>query len=625
MLNNKELEYFFEKLNKTHPTIHPISYDRYRIINEICSATNIAEKIRELFEKEKDFIFDDETIQYYLMSNKNTPTDIAVEIFKNSISVPTALKVLERDDIAMLEDRDKIYKSIYNSLFPETIKEYLCATSNLYKNWVLVTEEPCNRNITQGALQFLSKQEDLNYLPVALLTDDKFVEKLIETNPSNERLRAIVVNNTKLGDDIRNKAFDDGCDIEKVKNGTPYIISSVYESAMDTLSIVEDVNSPTYVRAKRLLERLIQNDVLGEAQQLDAVMRYVAEKRNGYNAVYSDISRKTKYESVMNKIIKEIGRGDPNHPAIDRIYFTSKVPNDLLRKRAEYIINSIKGNQFFGLETEKIIYKALDRECLKKRDSYDIILSCNHYGFNHALAQDSQAPNDVLRELIKKCKGTNQYSTMLIAAINIGMNKESNIGKNKSLLFRKSVQSIIDMSPKDLMSVLNGGSINGLFPIYNHNLREINEKAYIEYLESAKEELKIEPELQDFMEKWIKIQKESFERDKLYEKINLFITDYKGGEKNYIEFRQDCMQYVFLNSASSLESVFSKLSLGELRVLEEKIINSIPHLNSDINHLETYTHFYENVDNYVKVNNLLEKYIIEKEFEMELEKSEEER
>ena len=164
-----------------------------------------------------------------------------------------------------------------------------------------------------------------------------------------------------------------------------------------------------------------------------------------------------------------------------------------------------------------------------------------------------------------------------------------------------------------------------MFPIYNHNLREVNEKAYIEYLESAKEELKTEPELYDFMEKWIEIQKQSFERDKLYEKINLFITDYKGGENNYIEFRPDSMQYVFLNNESNLESVFSKLSLGELKVLEEKILNSIPHLNSDINHLETYSHFYENVDDYVKVNNLLEKHIREKEFEIELEKTKEER
>lgn len=575
------------------------SYEEYKFIKSMEESTQLKETIDEFYKKNKDFVLNNNIAQFYLMGISATPIEVIKDIINSPMSSQVMLKALENETIGISSYSDALYNKIINSVFPETLKEHLH-----------------KRLISSDALNFLVKEIDFRNDAAVLITDEGIAEKLLNRNPYDEKLRVAIANNFGLNDRIRNKAFDEGCNFEEIVNVTPHMISCMYESAIETLSMVTNVEEQNFKSAHKVLDYLIKKGFLSESQQLDIVMRYATETKPGYARVFSTLYKNTDYKSVFDKIVETKGKGDINSVYIRDIFLAENIPDSFLGARVRACIENIKDQAFVSRANEILIYKALSRECITKSETYEYLVRMNNFGFFDAISKDVSAPNDVLREIIKRTINSNYSNIAVQAALNIAMNKCNNINnkKTKNLYFRNVIASVNKISLRTYHNSLENKTEKFAVPVFAHIFNSASRECLIKDLREAKKELKENIKTQNFIDKLIDRFEESMKKDDLFIKLNIKLSSYDGECKKEM-FDKDFFDIYYIPS-EKLENTLKEFSLDEIICLKEAVMKDInDKLQSTDSFVATehWIKFYRSLDNYLKVYQAIEKEINEKE------------
>lgn len=614
---------FFDNLKTKKHIVKDFAYEEYMFIKTIEESLQKESVIKKLYENNPEFVKNNNMVQFYLMGLKSTPIEILEDIINEPMSAQVLLKALENHTISEHSSRDKIYFDIQNALFDDTIKEHLYREIKPNNSFEMAEIYPLFARVTGGALDFLCKQ--LNFVNTAcnLITDNRLAEEILDLHPDNEEIRTSIANNFRLSENVRNRAFNEGCIYEKITHTTDQMSSSMYESAIETLSMIDKVDEPIFQYSKRVITNLIQNNQLSESQQLDIVMRYANDKKTGYSWILDTLKKMTVYPSVFQKIVDTIGDGDINSVYIRDIFFSDNVPDKLLKERAKDAVKSLKGSMFISVDAEKLISKAISQKCIKDKTTYQTILDMNHYGFMEALTKDPYVPNDILRQIINKTINTNKSYIAIMAALNIGMNVYDTISgkKRESLYFEDVIKSITQPGPVKIYEIIHDKNIKFNIPVFAHNVfNVVNREGLIKYFKDAKSELKENVLLQNFMDKFINRYNESFAKDEIYTKLNLKVNKFSG-EQNECEFDIKSLKDIYCAPTERLETALNKLSIFELSSLQNQLINKASNLQNIDSFVisEMWINFYKNIDNYIRINDTISDIIQKKEKEIEKE------
>ena len=612
MYSEKECLDFFDNFKNCKNIKKEFSYDEYKVINELISSGHEESAIRKIFKDNENLILNSEMPQFYLMDSNATPINIVVRIIQDVMSVPVLLKAFNNQNIANAPDKDNIYKYISNSLFEGTIEEHIykeiSQNNDAYKN------KKINNNtlFTEDAIQFLSTYLEKKFLPLNITRDNRFAEEMLNKYPDDEELRTTIANNVNLRDNIRNRAFDEGCVFEKITVPTQHMSDILYESAIETLSMVEKVDEPNFLVSKKVMENLIYGYALEEPKQLDIVLRYADDKKVGYSWLYSDLCEMTAEESVFEKIVDLVGNGDANSVYIRNIYKVPFVPDKFLSARAERIITDYKDSEFLGIEEQDVISKALVHECINKKELYEILLRKNHIPLIEDMAHCSQTPNDVLYNIIDKTISTNRSHIAVRAALNIAMNKVDSMGnKQKSLFFTEMMMSLNKLGFEEYHNILKEKTDNFNVYTFIHNInKDINRECILDYMKEAKTYLRGHKEIETFIDKIIERQKESFKKDDTYNKLGIEITAY-GGENEETMFERKTLTNIFSVPQDELKEALGELSFNEISFLKDELTKCVMNTYNtyEFSVSENRCKLYEKADIYIPtfqtINNTL--------------------
>lgn len=125
-----------------------------------------------------------------------------------------------------------------HDLMPEQIDKLINAYEKTGRNFGHYLEDHTMHPRTQSHI-FATRQADMegwNFAPYKYFDDKNLIEdarQLINYDTGNEKFNIAVINNVYIPDEIRDKAFDSGCNMQEIDNVTDYIARQIYTATAD--------------------------------------------------------------------------------------------------------------------------------------------------------------------------------------------------------------------------------------------------------------------------------------------------------------------------------------------------------------------------------------------------------
>lgn len=278
----------------------------------------ISENTIKNFESTIQKIYELEDVATTLRYKENDWEE-AFNLCKDEYNLPLMLSFIKAKGVPVdyiekvfniLSDKDKFFillsDSINVNIINKVINRYgVNFFSNILDRW--------GSYFSQNALFYLCCLDaptlnDLDFIPFKYINTDNsiasFLKTVIENCYDSEKLNNIVVNNKSLPDDVRNFAFDKGCNPYSIFEYTNYIGENMYRSCVETLFCLTPESYEQKLaqsQSDTILQNMLDKGQMSLSQQLDFINNIKANP---------DISTKT-FEKIITttqfpQVLKEV-------------------------------------------------------------------------------------------------------------------------------------------------------------------------------------------------------------------------------------------------------------------------------------------------------------------------------
>ena len=399
-----------------------------KIFREISDIGEIV-KIEDFFnEKEMNAVMD---YRKHITNNKENP--IWLEKIK---SLATEYPALTQEIFLNPKSPQKLISDIiittkYNWLLMDALKRDL---PNADYEYIALYKKKDIENIVNDSVKYDNGRERLlkhfhpnfiNFLyikhndmfPVRLanfITDDLFVYDALykmkheEGRELSEDELGYIVGNVNLSDDVREKAFEFGCNYFIVDKFPQSIINEVYESCVELVfdTKEEDIEDKKYYEdAKVLLRKMITNRMLPMHKELDLYERSFDSKDDDLKRYVSNIAKHSDHEGVMSKIL--IDRTKLNTGQSKQLYL-ALAENDNLSDGNTQVLSMLMQPYSMTKETarnsieENLRAHILFLAKLKNTNDsfYNPYFKAEHFGCLITIAKNQETSVSVLKRII---------------------------------------------------------------------------------------------------------------------------------------------------------------------------------------------------------------------------------
>lgn len=186
---------------------------------------------------------------------------------------------------------------------------------------------------------------------VSCVRDENFIKEILKddqmksgcplTENKKEIIRACIVSNTFLSDDLRNKVFDMGCDWFYIKNFTDKIVEDNYFSVADTYTETTELkncSSTDRQQAYIVLARMLESHKMSESLEIDLANRIIKDNENRYKFIAETLFLNAKTNKIfeMAEKFKSFSKiSIYNHPNMPDNILTDRV-NELCKKMVDF-------------------------------------------------------------------------------------------------------------------------------------------------------------------------------------------------------------------------------------------------------------------------------------------------
>lgn len=429
------------------------------------------------------------------------------------------------------EDFDKIYGLVHSDIFNIASFSY----SNVKKQASVVNEKVMNM-FAEACIK--SYATDSMYSPfgqypelVMYVRDENFIREILEddqmkagrkiTENQKEIIRACIVSNTYISDDLRNEVFDMGCDWSQIREFTDKIIEENYLSAADTYT--ESIKSGGFTsiaeqQAGFFLTRMLDSQKMPEAFEVDLANRIIEHNEKGYSHM-----AETLFENTKSKKVFELAEKFKGSSKIS-IYDHPNIPEEILQKRIETLFNKMVKNDSKGKKTPDVWYSYISNYSKKitlTEEQYKYFFNTANNEVLVSFLLSDKTPSNIINyflENIYKKENESKFSAIVPATAEIiKYIRENNIPKDLKDYFleflrRKSYEyselKINDMNGKCL--ALYEKSTTNFMEFLNKKIKEksLNREWY------HKKDKILLKEIQSMINKRFKIE---LEKKKYYE------------------------------------------------------------------------------------------------------------
>ena len=273
------------------------------------------------------------------------------------------------------------------------------------------------KHIGNLVLPFKKYKQKWYQQPFRLITDEKYLEAVINSPKCTETVREAIVNNNLIGDEIREIAFNEGVNFQNILYAPLSVKDTIYESAISTYTELsvnpatrhnrvygvhhtkEDLK--TYNDSMNFLQSKLSNDFLEESHQLDMVYR-LKELHGGKSKdwILHQLFKHTNSKAVLDvasqfKLNQDVETAYQNK-AMDKKYVFERV-DEILKKlekdRNARITDAQINTLIFAIEN----YPLSDKNyytILHSSTSNDLLLNC---------ATSPAVPIHTLEKIIDRC------------------------------------------------------------------------------------------------------------------------------------------------------------------------------------------------------------------------------
>ena len=270
-------------------------------------------------------------------------------------------------------------------------------------------ESPFSQEVYKYMAQ---KDEFKNFFIYSYISDKEIIEKILDNGNIDEDVALQIVNNENMPSEIRNKAFDIGCDWNQIIHPTKQMLKTFYEKCMESLSEAEE-NKTSCHDAYNFLMHCFQNPKMSESCQIDFLEREKDKISNGDPATFHFL-RKIMENTSSAVVIKKLLEFNDSYILSFIAYHNSNVykyediTKELCERTENRILNEIDKDYFSITSQEEKAYieilkeiPSLNKEVLPKMiDACDTPADCEYAV--KLLLQSPYLSSDVVDKLTEK-------------------------------------------------------------------------------------------------------------------------------------------------------------------------------------------------------------------------------
>lgn len=332
----------------------------YKVINDIKENSKTAndEKWNEWVEQSRK----NKDIQEYIALNPYTPIKVLDGLIsKGRIYQDTIINLATRKDLTVpliekmiSKANEKTFKSIYfkfgnseESINPKIINVITpIIVDNIIKHDSSLFND-CHLDI----FNFTDNEDSISYL---LNSDINLGEDILDR----------IANNKNLSADIRNKAFDMGCNFENIDSFTPYMAQKIYESAIES-AIDDGTTSYEKCRIRKeavdVLTKLADNKALNDSMMVDMSNRIFHPDLTPFTANGQLLINTIRKCGTYYMLVFMYGYANKLKDPISwkKFLLLNEKADDTLYKK---VVNDAISDYFKKFNTPGIAYKSTDRE-----------------------------------------------------------------------------------------------------------------------------------------------------------------------------------------------------------------------------------------------------------------------
>lgn len=164
-------------------------------------------------------------------------------------------------------------------------------------------ESPFSQEVYRYMAQ---KDEFKNFFIYSYISDKEIIENVLDNDNIDEDVALQIVNNENMPSEIRDKAFNIGCDWNQIIHPTKQMLKTFYEKCMESLSEAEE-NKTSCHDAYSFLMHCFQNPKMSESCQIDFLEREKNKISNGDPATFHflrKIMENTSSAVVIKKLLE---------------------------------------------------------------------------------------------------------------------------------------------------------------------------------------------------------------------------------------------------------------------------------------------------------------------------------
>lgn len=353
-----------------------------------------------------------------------------------------------------------------------------------------VTEYLANRLYTTVHLDYEVKPYD--YI-VAHYMKNKSCASIIIEKDLSELLNTNIADNPNLPDNVRNRAFEKDVDYMGIHNMTPKMAKSMYETVIDVLTEKEGASgviyNPSISLSSTILYRLIINNALTPAQEMDLAHRYIEmNPAKSQPMEFIKFLLTTKNVEAMwlvanadmkQRVFTRMMLSNPNipKPLYDKIMETRArqfVDGEYTKDEDVLCITeSIRRNEMFSEKTYDILLEPMKNKDKKKIEEmvtiYDMIIVGNKtssYALNKIIEYTDNERFKLYATLAKKMKERNfkdcekiTVLQMLYNGIMVAQGDAKDYNPDKIMRFLKEQKTTTEYTAKqknEIQEIIEG-------------------------------------------------------------------------------------------------------------------------------------------------------------------------
>jgi hypothetical protein len=456
-------------------------------LSEICTDDSFISNVLLQNESETDLF--KSLIAYDFMGNKtNNMTDeerynLAVNLLKHCKGVAPLTSCL------VISDFDACFNHLTRHVpTVEDPSPFPSSTTNELCEYIL-------RELDKPEIS----EKFLKITPFKCIDDKEGIKmcKFIKSHmPSNmefaEHLAMQLISNPNINEKFKNELFEEyGYDISQpLKNITPYIINTLYKSAIDGFDYINFSNKENIFSLSPiiLLQNAMLNKALTPSLELDLSNRLLEILEKNENRQVKQLLAFLIKDTENTQVLQNALEKTNDIYITGTVYGNSYAPKDLLKETASACCDA------FDIETSSI-----EQQCIWTKiklistqtelydKDYKILLKNKDSVILKHLLQSPTTPEKIISEIVNILNEKNPYMMMAYLLRNKLLEQQP--------LSPKETLFILEKVPDSLMSYCNNGKVD-LLEIYPFKKMTISNPSFMNNLQKTLQELLKEKQVQ---------------------------------------------------------------------------------------------------------------------------------